>query len=167
MKQQQHEGADNGAAFFPYGLNRDLRPPDADSVRPHPGAAEIVAADGRRGIEVYALEREGEHWQLHSQMFDEPWRLLARVHQARLPAEPMDAAAELLGDLWSLRRTGRLRFVRSLEVGSLGAPRWRRIEARIPQTAPLEQALRSEGFEVRDVPGPVGTTEHMIVFRRT
>jgi len=161
---KQHElGADHGgAAFFPYGLERESEAPDGV----HPGAAEVVAGDGRRGIEVYALERTAAHWQLHSQAFDGPWRLLARVPHARLPAEPMDAATELLIDLWSLRQTARLAFVRSLEVGALGRLRWRRIETLIPKTAPLEQALRAEGHEVREVRGPVGTTEHVLLLRR-
>ena len=158
-------GADRGAAFFPSGLG-SLRPPDpAAGARLHPGAAEVVAGDGRRGVEVYALEREAQHWQLYSALFDESWRLLARVPEEKLPAEPMDAATELLGDLWSLRHAGRLRFVRSLEVGALGPLRWRRIEDRVPQ-APLEQALRAEGFDVREVRGPVGTTEHVLLLRR-
>jgi hypothetical protein len=150
-------------AFFPYGQEHAAEPA---AILLHPGAAEVVAGDGRRGIEAYALERTAEHWQLYSQAFDQPWRLLARVPHARLPAEPMDAATELLIDLWSLRQTARLAFVRSLEVGALGRLRWRRIETRIPRTAPLEQALRDEGHEVREVRGPVGTTEHVLLLRR-
>jgi hypothetical protein len=163
MKQQHTQDAGGDAAFFPYGLARDSVPDDA--ARLLPGAAEVIAGDGRRGVEVYALERDAEHWQLYSQAFDEPWRLLARAHRARLPAEPMDAATELLVDLWSLRHAGRLRFVRGLEVGALGRLRWRDIETRIPQE-PLEQALRAEGYEVRETRGPVGTTEHLLVLRR-
>lgn len=162
---QQDTGAGNGAAFFPYGLDRAGLPDAAERVRVHPGAAEVVTGDGRRGVEVYALERDADHWLLYSQTFDDPWRLLAKVHHGRLPSEPMDAATELLGDLWSLRQTARLRFARSLEFGKLGTARWQRIEARVPH-APLEQALRDEGFEVREVRGPVGTTEHMVLFRR-
>jgi hypothetical protein len=164
MKQQTLD-ADRaaGAAFFPYGLDRGAAPAPGHL---HPGAAEVVGGDGQRGIEVYALERAAEHWQLYSKAFDQPWRLLARVHHARLAAEPMDAAAELLIDLWSLRQTGRLSFARRLESGELGRLRWRRIEARIPKTAPLEQALRAEGHQVRAVPGPVGTTEHVLLLRR-
>lgn len=150
-------------AFFPYGHEHG---PEAAAVLLHPGAAEVTTGDGRHGIEAYAIERNGEHWQLYSQTFDEPWRLLARVPRTQLPAEPMDAAAELLTDLWSLRQTARLAFVRGLEVGALGRLRWRRIETRIPKTAPLEQTLRSEGHEVREVRGPVGTTEHVLLLRR-
>jgi hypothetical protein len=159
---QQGTGAVGGAAFFPYGLDRAARPA---ATRLHPGAAEVAARDGRRGVEIYALERAAGHWHLYSALFDESWRLLARVPEARLPAEPMEAATELLGDLWSLRHGGRLRFVRSLEVGALGRLRWDRIEARVPP-APLELALRDEGFDVRAVPGPVGTTEHVLLLRR-
>ena len=151
--------------FFPYGAERDIAPPVPDALA-HAGAAEVTTADGRQGIEAYALERSGDHWQLWSQAFDEPWRLLARVPRAQLPDEPMDAATELLVDLWSLRQTARLAFVRSLEVGALGRLRWRRIETLIPKTAPLEQALRAEGHEVREVRGPVGTTEHVLLLRR-
>lgn len=161
MKQQDTATA-GGAAFFPYGQDRPARPTPA---RLHPGAAEVMAGDGRRGVEVYALEREAGHWQLFSALFDEAWRLLARVPETRLPAEPADAAAELIGDLWSLRHGGRLRFVRGLEVGALGRLRWDRIHERIPH-ASLEQALRDEGHEVRAVPGPVGTTEHVLLLRR-
>jgi hypothetical protein len=150
-------------AFFPYGQEHG---PEPAAVLLHPGAAEVAAGDGRRGIEVYALERTAEHWQLYSQVFDQPWRLLARVSHARLPAEPLEVATELLIDLWSLRQTARLAFVRSLEVGALGRLRWRRIETLIPKTAPLEQALRDEGHEVREVRGPVGTTEHVLLLRR-
>jgi hypothetical protein len=161
MEQQDHS-AGSGAAFFPYGLDRAARPAP---TRLHPGAAEVAAADGRRGVEIYALEREAGHWQLYSALFDESWRLLARVPEARLPADPMEAATELLGDLWTLRHGPRLRFVRSLEVGALGRLRWDRIQARLP-LAPLEHALRDEGFEVREVRGPVGTTEHVLLLRR-
>lgn len=166
MRQQHDIGAGSGAAFFPYGLERPADPAGAAAaLRVHPGAAEVIAGDGRRGVEVYALERDAGHWRLYSALFDESWRLLARVAEARLPAEPMDAASELLVDLWSLRHAGRLRFVRGLEVGALGPVRWRDIETRIPRPAPLEQALRAEGFEVRAVPGPVGTTEHVLLLR--
>jgi len=151
-------------AFYPYGQDGGAAPPTAQRVLL--GAAEVAAGDGQRGIEVYALERAAEHWLLHSQAFEAPWRLLGRVHHSRLPAEAGEAAAELLGELWSLRHAGRLRFVRSLEFGTLGGPRWRRIEARIPQPALLEQALRAEGHEVREVRGPVGTTEHVLLLRR-
>ena len=170
---QQHAldaGAGDGAAFFPYGHEGATRPPpEAEAARLLPGAAEVVTGDGRRGVEVYALEHDAGHWRLYSQAFDEPWRLLARAPRARLPAEPMDAATELLVDLWSLRHAGRLRFVRSLEVGALGRLRWRDIETRIPRPEPpesLERALRAEGHEVREVRGPVGTTEHLLLLRR-
>ena len=153
-------------AFYPYGHERAPELPDpAATERLHPGAAEVLAADGRRGIEVYALERDTEHWQLHAQAFDEPWRLVARARRAALPAEPLDAVAELLADLWSLRHAGRLRFVRGLEFGELGRLRWQRIEAAIEQPAPLEQLLRAEGHQVREVSGPVGTTEHVLLLR--
>lgn len=165
MRQQHDTGAAGGAAFFPYGLERPAEPAGPAALRVHPGAAEVVAGDGRRGVEVYALERGAGHWQLYSALFDESWRLLARVPEEKLPAEPMDAASELLVDLWSLRHAGRLRFVRGLEVGALGRLRWDRIQTRIPQ-APLEQALRDEGHEVREVPGPVGTREHVLLLRR-
>ena len=151
-------------AFYPYGQDGGAPPPSAQRVLL--GAAEVAAGDGRRGIEVYSLERAAEDWLLHSQAFDEPWRLLGRVHHSKVPAGATDAAAELLGDLWTLRHAGRLRFVRSLELGALGGPRWRVIEARIPQPEPLEQALRAEGHEVREVRGPVGTTEHVLLLRR-
>jgi hypothetical protein len=153
-------------AFYPYGQDGGPAPPAAPAAPRLPlGAAEVAAGDGRHGIEVYALERAAEDWLLHAQAFDQPWRLLGRVHHSRLPAEAAEAATELLGDLWTLRHAGRLRFVRSLDLGALGAPRWQRIEARVPR-APLEHALRDEGFEVREVRGPVGTTEHMVVLRR-
>jgi len=152
--------------FHPYGQDGVAQPLDAAAPRRLlPGAAEIVAGDGRRGIEVYALEFDAGHWQLYSQAFDEPWRLLARVEPARLPAEPLDAAGELLADLWSLRHPGRLGFVRGLEFGELGRLRWQRIEAAIAQPAPLEQLLRAEGHKVREVRGPVGTTEHVLLLR--
>lgn len=157
---KHHIGGD-GAAFHPYGLERP-----APEALLHPGAAEVVAGDGRQGIEAYALSRDADHWQLHSQLFGEPWRLLARAHRARLPAEPIDAAAELLTDLWALRHAGRLRFVRALESGALGRLRWRRIEAAIARPAPLEQLLRAEGHDVRQQPGPVGTTEHVLLLKR-
>jgi hypothetical protein len=163
MKQQQQHSAGDGAAFFPYGLEREPLPDEA--ARLLPGAAEVISGDGRRGVEVYALARDAGHWQLYSQAFDAPWRLLARAPRARLPEEPMDAATELLVDLWSLRHAGRLRFVRGLELGALGRLRWRDIETRIPQPEPLESALRAEGHEVRETRGPVGTTEHLLVLR--
>jgi hypothetical protein len=162
---QQDIGAGDGAAFFPWGLDQPAETAAA-TARLLPGGAEIVAGDGRRGTEVYALERAAEHWQLRGQAFDGPWRLLARAHHAGLAAEPMDAAAELLIDLWALRHPGRLRFVRGLELGALGRLRWRRIEAAIAQPAPLEQLLRAEGHQVRDVRGPVGTTEHVLLLRQ-
>jgi hypothetical protein len=153
--------------FHPYGQDGLAQPLDeAAPVRLLPGAAEVVAGDSRRGIEVYAFEREAGHWRLFSQAFDEPWRLLARIHEDRLPAEPLDAAADVLTDLWSLRHAGRLRFVRGLEFGALGRLHWQRIEAAATPPAPLEQALRAEGFEVRAIPGPVGTTEHVLLLRR-
>ena len=151
-------------AFYPYGQDGGSAPPAA--TRLPLGAAEIAAGDGRHGIEVYALERAAEDWLLHAQAFDEPWRLLGRVHHSRLPAEAAEAATELLGDLWTLRYAGRLRFVRSLDLGTLGAPRWQRIEARIPKVESLEETLRSEGHQVREVRGPVGTTEHVLLLRR-
>jgi hypothetical protein len=156
-------GASDGAAFYPYGL--DHAAPAAGEPF-HPGAAEVIAGDGARGTEAYRLEREGSHWRLYGQAFDAPWRLLARVHAARLPAEPLDAAAELLTDLWALRQPARLRFVRGLESGALGRLRWRRIEAAIAKPAPLEQLLRAEGHDVREQRGPVGTTEHVLLLKR-
>ncbi|MGQ0585786.1 MAG: hypothetical protein ACT4PK_01090 [Gammaproteobacteria bacterium] len=152
-------------AFYPYGQEQAVPSPQA-AARLHPGAAEVVDGDGRRGIEVYRLERTAEHWRLSSNAFDESWRLLARVHHTRLPAEPVEAATELLVDLWTLRQSDRLRFVRGLEVGALGKLRWQRIEEELARPAPLEDALRAEGLEVRTVPGPVGTTEHVLLFRR-
>lgn len=157
-------GADDGAAFYPYGLEH---PAAAGAAEPfHPGAAEFVAGDGTRGIEAYRLVRDGAHWQLAGQALDAPWRLLARAHASRLPAEPADAAAELLVDLWSLRQPARLRFVRGLESGALGRLRWRRVEAAIARPAPLEQRLRAEGHDVREQRGPVGTTEHVLLLKR-
>jgi hypothetical protein len=156
-------GASDGAAFYPYGLEHA---PDAASEPFHPGAAEIIAGDGARGIESYRLERATGHWLLYGQAFDAPWRLLARVHPARLPQEPADVAAELLIDLWALRQPARLRFVRGLESGALGRLRWRRVEAAVARPAPLEQLLRAEGLEVRAQRGPVGTTEHVLLLRR-
>jgi hypothetical protein len=152
-------------AFYPYGQEGGSAPPA--SPRLPLGAAEIAAGDGRQGIEVYALERAAEDWLLHAQAFDEPWRLLGRVHHSRLPADAAEVATELLSDLWTLRHAGRLRFVRGLEFGALGAPRWQRIEARIPQPAPLEQALRAEGHDVHEIRGPVGTVEHVLRFKRS
>ena len=152
--------------FHPYGQDGVAQPLDAAAPRRLlPGAAEVVAGDGRRGLELYALELDANHWQLYSQAFDEPWRLLARVGQDRVPAEPLDAAGELLTDLWSLRHPGRLRFVRGLELGELGHLRWQRIEAAIAQPELLEQLLRAEGHQVRDQRGPVGTTEHVLLLR--
>jgi len=162
---QQHLGASDGAAFYPYGL--EPTPAPAGAGEPfHPGAAEIAVGDGARGLESYRLERQGTHWLLYGQAFDAPWRLLARVHATRLPAEPADAAAELLVDLWSLRQPARLRFIRALESGALGRLRWRQVEAAIARPAPLEQLLRAEGHEVREQRGPVGTTEHVLLLRR-
>jgi hypothetical protein len=160
MKTQERAG--DGAAFYPYGLEH--APAGAEPF--HPGAARIVAGDGGEEIESYRLERGPEHWLLYGQSLDAPWRLLARVHASRLPAEPADAAAELLTDLWSLRQPSRLRFVRGLESGALGRLRWRRIEAAIAKPAPLEQLLRAEGHEVRERRGPVGTTEHVLLLKR-
>jgi hypothetical protein len=153
--------------FYPYGHERAPELPEpAATERLHPGGAEVGGPDGRRGVEVYALERDADHWQLYAQAFDEPWRLVARALCAGLPEDPLDAVTELLVDLWSLRQAGRLRLVRGLEFGQLGRLRWRRIEAALLQPAPLEQALRAEGHEVRDVRGPVGTTEHVLLLRR-
>ena len=149
-------------AFYPYGQDSGATPPTAHHVLL--GAAEVAAGD-RRGIEVYSLDRSAEDWLLLAQAFDEPWRLLGRVHHSRLPPASGDAGAELIGDLWSLRHAGRLRFVRSLELGTLGVARWQQIEERMARPA-LEQALRAEGHEVREVPGPVGTTEHLLLLRR-
>ena len=158
-------GASDGAAFYPYGL--EPPPATADAAEPfHPGAAENVAGNGVHGIESYRLARDGAHWLLHGQALDAPWRLLARAHAARLPAEPADAAAELLIDLWSLRQPARLRFVRGLESGALGHLRWQRIAAAIARPAPLEQLLRAEGHDVRAQRGPVGTTEHVLLLKR-
>ena len=153
-------------AIYPYGQDGVAQPLDAAAPRRLlPGAAEVVAGDGRRGLELYALGLDAGQWQLFSQAFDEPWRLLARAAQARLPAEPLEAATELLTDLWSLRHAGRLRFVRGLEFGELGRLRWQRISDVIAQPAPLEQLLRAEGHQVREVRGPVGTTEHVLLLR--
>ena len=157
-------GASDGAAFYPYGLEQAA--PAAGDEPFHPGAAEFIAGDGSRGIEAYRLTREGDHWRLCGQALEGPWRLLARAHASRLPAEPADAAAELLIDLWSLRQPARLRFVRGLESGALGRLRWRRIEAAIARPAPLEQRLRAEGHDVRERRGPVGTTEHVLLLKR-
>lgn len=160
-----HPGASDGAAFYPYGL--ELAPAVVGAAEPfHPGAAEIVTGDGTTGIESYRVARDGAHWLLHGQALDARWRLLARVHAARLPAEVADAASELLIDLWSLRQPARLRFVRGLESGALGRLRWRRIAAAIARPAPLEQLLRAEGHEVREQRGPVGTTEHVLLLKR-
>lgn len=154
------------AAFYPYGSGRDEGPPDPVDERFHPGAAEVEDAQGRTGIETYLLERTGGDWVLRSQLLDAPPRLIARVSRARLPADPLDAAVELLVDLWTLRQPGRLRFVRGLQAGQLGAPRWRRIVARLPVRPALEDALRGEGHAVRTRAGPIGTTEHVLLLRR-
>jgi hypothetical protein len=154
-------------AFYPYGLEQAAAPGVAAPVRLHPGAAEVLAGDGRRGIEVYRIERTAEHWRLSSNAFDESWRLLAQVHHLQLPPEPIEAATELLVDLWTLRQSDRLRFVRSLEVGALGQLRWRRIEDEVARPAPLEQTLRAEGHDVHEIRGPVGTVEHVLRFKRS
>ncbi len=52
-------------------------------------------------------------------------------------------------------------------VAGDGRPGCQQIEARIPKPAPLEQALRAEGHQVHEVRGPVGTTEHILVLRRS
>lgn len=153
------------AVFYPYGSARGDAPPGA-AAGPHPGAAEVRDAQGRVGVETYRLERTGGHWLLRSQLFDAPAQLLARVSRERLPVDPLDAAAELLIDLWSLRHAGRLRFIRSLHAGQLGPLRWRRIAARMPGPPALEQALRAEGHAVRTRSGPIGTTEHILLLRR-
>jgi hypothetical protein len=170
----QHDTQERAqATFYPYGSARDdVAPDDAapDSVarkaRSYVGAVEIEDADGRAGLETYFLERHGEHWVLRSQLPEAAPRLLARVSAARLPAEPLDAATELLIDLWTLRQPGRLRFLRALDAGELGPLRWRRVLAGIPQRPPLEHALRSEGLAVTTAPGPIGTTEHILLLRR-
>ncbi len=41
-----------------------------------------------------------------------------------------------------------------------------RIEARVPKVESLEETLRGEGHQVREVRGPVGTTEHVLLLRR-
>lgn len=164
MQHDTHERAQ--AAFYPYGSARDEGPPAAAAARHHPGTAEVQDAAGRIGLETYVLERTGEHWLLKSRLFDAPERLLARVSGKRLPAGPLDTAAELLVDLWTLRQPGRLRFIRGLHAGELGPLRWRRVLARIPLQTPLEHRLRAEGHTVLTGPGPIGTTEHILPLRR-
>lgn len=154
------------ATFYPYGSPRNEAPADAVADRFHAGTAEVQDAGGRTGRETYILERTGHGWLLRSQLFDAPPRLLARVSVERLPAHPLDAAAELLIDVWTLRQPGRLRLVRGLHAGELGPRRWRRVLAQIPHRPSLEHALRSEGLAVRTEPGPIGTTEHILLLRR-
>lgn len=165
----QHETHDTGqaqAAFYPYGASHGDGPPDRAVERFHPGAAQVEDGQGRTGVETYFLERSGTHWLLRAQLFGAPPVLLARVSAARLPPDPLDAAVDLLIDLWTLRLPGRLRFVRGLQTGQLGTLRWRRIASRLPRQRPLEHALRDEGLAVETQAGPIGTTEHILLLRR-
>ena len=163
MQHDTHDPAAQ-AAFYPYGARRDeADPPPAE--RFHPGAAQVEDGHGHSGLETYFLDRAGSEWRLRSQLFNAPPLLLARVDAARLPDDPLDAAADLLVDLWALRHPGRLRFVRALEAGQLGALRWRRVAARVA-APPLEHLLRTEGHALTTRPGPIGTTEHILLLRR-
>ena len=167
QKDDEVAGADCAqAAFYPYGSIRDEAAADPAAERFHPGAAHVADGQGRSGLETYLLDRAGPYCLLRSQLFDAPPALLARVSAARLPPDPLDAAVELLVDLWTLRNPGRLRFLRGLEAGQLGALRWRRIVDRLPRQRPLEHALRDEGHPVKSGPGPIGTTEHILRLRR-
>lgn len=168
MRHDTREGAPAQAAFYPYGTRRDDAAAAEPTGRCHAGAAQVEDGQGRVGLETYFLERAGPDWVLSSRLFDAPALLLARVSATRLPADPLDAAAELLADLWTLRQPGRLRLLRPLrEAGALGPARWRRIATRLPQRPPLENALRAEGHAVRTAPGPIGTTEHILLLRTT
>jgi hypothetical protein len=152
--------------FFPYGSTRDDAPAASAEERWHPGAAEVQDGSGATGTETYFLDRAAGHWLLKSRLLDGPERLLARVGEQRLPAEPAGAAVELLTDLWTLRNPTRLRFIRALQAGALGDLRWRRIAAALATAPPLERVLRAEGHAVRTSPGPIGTTEHVLLLRQ-
>jgi hypothetical protein len=152
-------------AFFPYGSTRD-DVPAASAEQWHPGAAEVLDGTGTTGTETYFLDRAAGHWLLKSRLFDGPERLLARVSEKRLPAEPAAVAVELLTDLWTLRNPTRLRFIRALQAGALGDLRWRRIAAALATSPPLERVLRAEGHAVRTGAGPIGTTEHVLLLRQ-
>lgn len=167
-------------AYFPYGSNRMLKPPAGTDDLWDAGTALVEDREGRRVEEAFSLERVGKHWGLRSKTPDGAWRCLALVHADQLPADPGDVAASLLTELWSLRLPRELRLVRALRFGGLGAMRWERIESHIGQRldarqgfdetagahapAALEQRLRAEGHVVCTLEGPVGTTEHLLLF---
>jgi len=147
--------------FYPYGCAAGA--PDAPGARLELelGAAAITDRD-RSGLEHYSLYRSGEDWLLCSRSFDGPLQLLARSPVSRLPASALDAAEELLLELWSLRLPSRRRFERMRQCGKLGRARWQRVAAQLRPM--LEDRLRAEGHTVRRVTGPMGTEEHLLLF---
>lgn len=152
------------AAFYPYGSGPEEPAADAAGPPLDLGVAAVVDRERGDGLEHYALSRVGDDWLLHSRLFAGPPRLVARARAGRLPPEPAQAAVALLLELWALRQPSRLCFAGPAAFGEIGSARWQDIDARLRPA--LEDQLRAEGHQVRSIPGPMGTQEHLLVFPR-
>jgi hypothetical protein len=149
-------------ALFPYGARPDIGLADSSADRLSLGAARVLDA-GQARREEYLLDAVGQYWQLLSCVDAGDCRLLGRVPASQLPASAPQAGIAMLRMVWEHRLPARLQWLEWLGGGLLDDDP---LPIRMAHTSScLVRRLREEGHTVKQVRGPMGTDEHVLLFK--